>query len=543
MNRRTFLYLGGALTGFAIPSVKKTLLFSESLSAAPAGKLLGMYVHEGWPYNHPYAARTWIVEDWRGYADGLSKLGFNTFIIWPAIETMPDPLTDSDRAHLEVTASVVRMLREEFHFRVYITLCPNVVPYPQVAARYSFETRPLFASITLLDPSDTKAVKAMLDRWEKILKPMAEMDGLVLIDSDPGGYPGSTNAQFVSLLHEYRKMLDRLRPGIEVVYWMHAGWETYSRMEKTGVFQWGDPAVSEDVLVRLKKVKMDPWRITIHTYDAPPNGTDLKLAEKMGLASTSLAFNYGALEAEPSFPLTNFGGEAAFKAGEFSAPGGVVGNAQTHCMQLPNTFALARGGEGKTLPTYDDYVQFANQLIEGKGQAIVAGWKVLSGTDSVAMRSAATQLQTIAGEDLNPGPLKGLLFGDPHRFVIDLVMELQLKAAFEDFVTATQQNSEVKQTLKTFVDAADAYQKRTGYQCLWGWPNLQEALMTLKSPKIDAILDETKFATELINNTGIATLGDAYHNRYSDGFMRAETSTPRLIAAMKDELARLQETP
>ena len=95
---------------------------------ASGSKILGMYVHEGWPYNHPYAARTWTVEDWRGYADGLSKLGFNTIIIWPAIEIMPDPLTPSDQAHLETTAQVVAMLRREFGLRVYITLCPNVVP-------------------------------------------------------------------------------------------------------------------------------------------------------------------------------------------------------------------------------------------------------------------------------------------------------------------------------------------------------------------------------------------------------------------------------
>jgi len=28
-------------------------------------KILGMYVHQHWPYNHPYAARTWTLADWR----------------------------------------------------------------------------------------------------------------------------------------------------------------------------------------------------------------------------------------------------------------------------------------------------------------------------------------------------------------------------------------------------------------------------------------------------------------------------------------------
>src|SRR5579863_6647320 len=59
--------------------------------------VIGMYVHQHWPYKHPYAARTWTLEDWRGYAGGLKKIGYNTIMIWPMLETMPEPLTPSDR--------------------------------------------------------------------------------------------------------------------------------------------------------------------------------------------------------------------------------------------------------------------------------------------------------------------------------------------------------------------------------------------------------------------------------------------------------------
>jgi hypothetical protein len=538
MNRRKFLQLTG-VAGLGMQRFGNMPLWSEANGSGSASRILGMYVHEGWPYNHPYAARTWTVEDWRGYAGGLSKLGFNTIIIWPAIEIMPDPLTPSDRAHLETTAQVVAMLRREFRLRVYITLCPNVVPYQQVAEKYTFESRPLFASTTLLNPADHPAVRQMIERREKFLRPMAEMDGLVLIDSDPSGYPGSTNAQFADLLYEYRKMLNQLRPRIELVYWMHMGWQAMSRYEATGVFHWGNPAEAEDILLRLKKFTMDPWRITIHTLNPPPNGTDLKLAEKFNVAASSLAFNYGALEAEPSFPITNFGGDAAFKAGQLSAPGGVVGNAQTHCMQLPNTFAFARGGEGKTLPSDADYVGFADQLIQGQGQRIVTGWKALAGTNATTMRAAAEQLDALTGDRLTQGPLQGLLFGDPHRFITDLVMELRLKAAFEDFVAATVAHEGVKKSFRTFVEATAQYQKRTGYQCVWDWPRLDTALETLKSPKIDAILDEKEFIKEIKFKRGVPKPGGPYHNRYSDGLMQLETSMPRLIAAMQEASAAM----
>ena len=118
-------------------------------------------------------------------------------------------------------------------------------------------------------------------------------------------------------------------------------------------------------------------------------------------------------------------------------------------------------------------------------------------------------------------------------------MELRLKAAFEDFVAATETKKGVKESFRTFVDAAAAYEKRTGYQCLWEWPKLDTALESLKSAKINAVLDEKEFVREIVHNRGTPKPGGPYHNRYSDGFMQLETSVPRLIAAMQEELANM----
>lgn len=61
------------------------------------------------------------------------------------------------------------------------------------------------------------------------------------------------------------------------------------------------------------------------------------------LESRAVFFNYGASEGEPTLPLTNFGGDNALRAGRATNARGVVGNAQTHCLQLPNIFAFSRG--------------------------------------------------------------------------------------------------------------------------------------------------------------------------------------------------------
>ena len=534
MKRRNFLCLMGGVAGLAVRPGIGTSLFAGGEERGASDGILGMYIHAGWPYNHPYAARTWTVEDWRGYADGLKKLGYNMLLIWPALETMPEPLTPSDRVNIEKTAKVIDMLHDEFGMRVLLALCPNIVANNKVAAKYSFERRYLYASSTYINPADPVAMGKMIKWREELLRPLAKMDGVTIIDSDPGGYPGSTNDQFVNLLMEHRKMFDRLRPGIELCYWMHVGWEAYCRYYATDDFAWGTPAEAEDVLTKLKKADPSPWGITIHTMDVPPNGTDLQLAQKMGLASNSLAFNYGAIEGEPSFPMTNFGGDAAFKAGAARAPGGVVGNAQTHCVQLPNTFAFARGAKGQPV-SEADYVQFADELLTGQGQLLVRTWQALTGPDSKLMRAMAEKLEALRNEKLVPGPLRGLLFGSPQRFISDLIYQLRMQAAYLDFVAASKERVD-REKFRAFLTATKAWQGIHGYQTVWLWPGMAEILKKLKSPAIDKLLAEADYTKIQSQSTG-----NTPFERVQDFCRKWDNYTPRLIAAMEEALKGMNQ--
>ena len=51
--------------------------------------------------------------------------------------------------------------------------------------------------------------------------------------------------------------------------------------------------------------------------------------------------------------MGNFGANRAYEGGALPGPRGVMGNAQTHCIQLPNTFAFARGAAGKPVAEAD----------------------------------------------------------------------------------------------------------------------------------------------------------------------------------------------
>ena len=477
-----------------------------------------MYVHQHWPYNHPYAARTWTLEDWRGYADGLKKLGYNSMLIWPVIETMPDPLTPSDSANLQKISRVIDILHHEFGMRAYIVLCPNVIANNEEAGKATFLKRHFFYCDTRVNPGDPAAMKHMMDWRAKLLTPLAKMDGIAIIDSDPGGYPGSSNEEFVNLLMEHRKVLDALRPGIELYYWMHSGWRGYGRFYQTGdMLTPSTDAERTETLELLKERNPEPWGVA--------NG--LAFAEKLGIAGRVLSFNYGRIEGEPTFPMCNFGGNNAYEGGALPGPRGVMGNAQTHCIQLPNTFAFARGAMGKPV-TEADYVTFANDLIPGMGETIVRAWKTLAGNNAAAMRACAGELMKIPSHKLKPGPLKGLLFGSSRRFMNDLAMMLRVHAGFMALRAGTEHGVKVKEGLDEFVAAVETWQHQHGYENSMNWVGLDEALRKLHSPEVDTYLNNrfNPFVPPklLPGETPFACVARELRDE--------ETSTPRLIKAL-----------
>jgi hypothetical protein len=505
-------------------------LIALNISAQTSGfssvnhKIIGMYIHQHWSYNHPYAARTWTLEDWRGYLDGLSHLGFNAILIWPMLETMPDPLTPSDEANLKKIAEVINIAHRVFNMKVSIVLCPNVSPRGNEGSKYTFEKRPFFHTDARVDPGDPVAFGKLMAWRERLFRPLAQADGLTIIDSDPGGYPNSTNLEFVYLLGAHRRMLDRLRPGIEIDYWANFGWESYCKFYATGELNRGNPSEICQAITLMAKQKLEPWGVA--------SGYGPGIADSIAMADRVISYNYGAIEGEPSFPFTLFGGDRAYNAGKNGGQRGVMGNAQTHCVQLPNTFAFARGAQGLPVET-KDYIDFANQLIPGQGNLIVESWEALQGEDVNRMNKCVKQLASLKPDLLKAGPLKGLLFGDPARFINDLILQLRAVGALYDLRAAVNSSAKkdiVKTKFAAFIGAAEAWQGKHGYSNCWGWAAMQETLAKLKSKQLDATLATL---------TWVSDEGETPFDKVKNGLSRLEDYTPRLIASMKIALREM----
>lgn len=493
---------------------------SQEQGNVQSDKLLGIYVHQHWSYNHPYAARTWTLEDWKGYLDGVKKLGYNNVLIWPMLETIPDPMTPSDEANLKKISQVIDIAKNQYQLKVSIVFCPNVSPKSEIGRQYTFEERPFFYTDDRVDPSDPVAFGKLMEWRERLFKPLANADGLFIIDSDPGGYPGSTNLEFAYILTSHRRMLDRLRPGIEIYYWAHFGWESYGKFYATGELVHGTAEEVQDAMKLIDRQQIEPWGVA-------SSGFGTTVGDAIGMSDRVLAFNYGAIEGEPSFPLTIYGGDRAYHGGKNHAERGVFGNAQSHCLQLPNTFALARGAQGLPVEK-EDYIAFANDLIKGQGATIVEGWEALQGEDSKRMDKAAKALAAMAKKPMELGKLQGLLFGSGQRFVDDLVIQLQVMSSLHAFKDAVNQypkgHRTVKKTFAAFVGHVDGWQKRHGYSNHWYWPVMIEALKKLEAKPID---------DTLATLTWVSEEGDTPFERVKNGLARLEDYSPRLIKAMK----------
>jgi hypothetical protein len=469
---------------------------------------LGMYVHMHWSYQHPYAARTWTLDDWRGYLTGLKALGYNLVSIWPITDTMPDPLTPSDQAHLRKIGRVVDMLHDEFGMAAMITAGPNCMGNA-VAAQYRFEDRPFFKTELRVNPGDPQALARLIDFRRRLLRDyLPRIDGFVTIDSDPGGYIGSTNTEFANVLWAHVDMLADVNPQATLYYWLWMGWERYNRY-----WQW---AQGQDVSGIPEK---DDWSPVIAELVKQPdrrwalmscNDNHHPLIERFGVGDRTLYNPYGTVEMEPSIPLTNCTPAAVAQALTLPAGQhmrhGTMANAQTHVAQVPQTYLYSHFARGGTLGTVD-LRGFADGLLPGHASLLAEAWTALAGDDPERQRRAAAATAAAAGPGtFRQGPYSGMLFGEPQRFLEDLGMMLSFRADMQTFARVAGDRSAWRPALAQLHASWSAWQRRTGFDDFFMGPPddiLYKPLKALDRPELAPILADLHDWKKLTGRHGI----------------------------------------
>ena len=477
----------------------------------PTTPYLGMYVHMHWSYGRPYAARTWTLGDWRGYLSGLKALGYNMVTIWPVTDTMPDPLTASDRAHLRKIGQVVDMLHGEFGMAAMVTAGPNCMGN-EVAAQYTFEDRPFFKTELRVNPADPGELERLLDFRRRILQEfLPTVDGLVVIDSDPGGYIGSTNAEFANLLWRHLDVLEAANPAATLYYWMWMGWERYNRywawvqgMDVSGIPEKDD---CSEVLARLVEQPHRRWALMSCNDNHHP------LIAKFGVGGRTLYNPYGTVEMEPAIPLTNCAPAAIAQALALPAwrtmRHGTMANSQTHIAQLPHTYLYAHFARGGT-PETADLRGFGDGLLPGHGALLAEVWNAIGGDDTGRQRRMAGAVAAAAATagPLPTGPYSGLLFGDARRYLTDLAMMLEFRADMLDFARAAGDAQAWRPALARLHGSWSAWQRRTAFNDYFLGPVdevLYKPLKALQRPELDPILADMHDWKLIAGRHGILT--------------------------------------
>ena len=137
-------------------------------------------------------------------------------------------------------------------------------------------------------------------------------------------------------------------------------------------------------------------------------------------------------------------------------------------------------------------------------------------TDAAAMTAAADKLAALTSSQLEPGPLKGLLFGDPARFVNDLVLQLRASAAVHEFHSAVfaepQDRAKVIETFERIV--ADNPGRRVAVTCHGGVINVWAAHAIGFPPRFFFNPDYTSINRFMCARSGersVITLNEAVH--------------------------------
>lgn len=458
--------------------------------------MLGMYIHTHWAYNHPYAARTWEEADWEAYLGALTKLGYDFVMVWPQMDSMPATPTPSDITWLQTLSRAIDVAHDRFGMRVGITSCPNAIGN-QAAAGYEFRNRPYFVCEERIDPGDPAAVDAFIEGRRQALQHLRNADALVVIDSDPGGYIGSTNPDFVELCRRQVEVMREVNAEAEFVYWMLAGWESYNAFwarvaadSGTDHAMWRDWKGDDfpETLSLMADSIPEPWWL----YGWLPE--HLAAIRELGMTDKAMFYPYGVIEGEPTFPLTNCNPSAVVQ--QVSAwdrgawPRGIMANAQSHCLQLPHTYAFAHAAAGGTVDTLD-LEAFAARLLPSAAASVAAGWLELEGGDPCLQRTLALELRQLASTSPAAGDMAGLLFGDPARFLADLADNLALRAAGAGLMSAADASGDARDAVARMLCVLGPYQARTGFVDAYGGPMfslLNEPLARLGDPGLDAVL-------------------------------------------------------
>ncbi len=437
----------------------------------PAYAKRGMHLN-GWRFRNPYSFRTWREDEWRRYIDILAFQGINLFYLWPFMEIMPVPLSAEDRAYLEECRRVIAYAQEAHGMEVWIMQCTNRVARDTCGVDDP-RLRPYWRpSQEDLNPADAEQLRRILASREALYGALPNVNGVCNIDSDPGYCPGSSLEDYVKVLQGCRALLDRLNAHgkeAKLVHWMWIGW---GLPHGRGF----EPAHHARTLRLLAERLPEPWEIVAGTSQ------NLAVCREAGVLGKTVFLPYSLIEDEPSYPATNLSldgirGELGTHAA--ASPGllGVMGNAQTPLLQLPNVYFLSAWCDDPASvrgSARDVLLELCRAIYPAQAALLADSYLALGEAAPAPIAAAADRLDAqLASPKLGcPGCIGRKLFPDFAIAAKALLLQLRWRAAQERLASiagATASDAECAGIVRDYLDAYLSWDTAHGWHELWGW--------------------------------------------------------------------------
>jgi hypothetical protein len=302
-------------------------------------------------------------------------------MLWPVVEAVPMPLSDTDAKDVRGFRSTITDAQRA-GLECWLVYCPAVTCRPEIAAR-PWRERSLYAFMETARLDNPAQAEPWLAHRARLLRILNNADGYVTIDGDPGGYPGAKPADFLRVFLEDRRTIDRwgTRPSRQkLIPWIWCGWGT------KGVWQEPIEPFVQAELELLQKELPEPAEFLIGQCRGAQAcyWKNVKAAEQLGLGPRSTMLCYESVEFEPSPPASKLQFEdirATLRDGrDFAAQSrGLFCNSQTALLVLPNIYFFARGvADPSYVDKSDEAVlrDFAG-FLGGPPELLVPAWSCL----------------------------------------------------------------------------------------------------------------------------------------------------------------------
>lgn len=453
--------------------------------------MLGMFVQAIRSFQRPYAARRWTLDDWNHYLSGLHSLGYDEVLCSTQLDSMPHHPTESDQAFLAMIGQVIDLAHQRYGMKFMVGGGANTIGNDKAAAT-TFELREDVECSGLVDPRDPAAVAAFLEARRRMLTPLRDADAFVMIDSDGGGYRGTTDEDFVTLMAAQLQIFRELNPRVEMICWMWNGWENWSRhMEAEAAASPGAPVPPAEwnnrehdkILALMQERIEEPWSLYACW------GMHQESAERLAMRDKLKYYPFNLLgDIDGSSPLTRYApramaeGFAAYSPAQY--PRGVMGNVWSPPLSLPHTYLFAHFARGGTEATVD-LERFAEDVVPGVGAAVARAWQAIGDDDPATQRMHAAVMRREADTPRRAGTSSGLLFGDARRFLEDLAANLEIHAALADLAAANSAGRELTPALRVLLQHLRSFHQRLGDVGVVGWSSyeaLEAAVKTIGIP-------------------------------------------------------------